>query len=295
METATEKVKALASIRADKIDTSKLEHNILLFQLGAGSLRYAVADTKKNRCLVLEEFKLNPPRDYQDAVGQLVNILDHTEVLRLEGWKEIRISFVAGKFSLVPLALYDENVAPEFLGLLAPHDSNSETVLDYKHKDGIVDVFAASKRMLGFFTDTFGDKKIRFVPQTSLLIEGVLHLAASLKGKPVMLVKIDADHITLAAASGNNLLICNVYSTTNENDIAYYVMLAIKELGLDANDLPVYLCGDTGTASASYQKLYNYISDLKTVTKPGFLNLSSSFSEANVIRFYDLFCLYLAG
>ena len=288
MQTNLESIKALAAIRAEKIDTARLHEYTLLVQLGAGNLRYAVSETKKNRVLALEEYRLNPPKSRDDANAQLRSVLDHTEVLRLKGWGTIEVTFTAGKFSLVPSALFEAELAPEYLRLLAPAEAD-ETVLHHTHKSGVVNVYAANNHMLAFFREAFG-QQVSTLPHTALVIEGALQLA-DLNAGIVMLVKTEPDHVTVAVADDGRLLFCNVFVCRTDTDAAYYILLAMRELDLSPAVLPVYLCGSITTESEAYHKLYTYIRNLLFVPRPTFCQVGKAFSEADIMRYYDLFCL----
>ncbi|MES2386417.1 MAG: DUF3822 family protein [Bacteroidota bacterium] len=292
MNTTLENAKALAGIQAEKIDTSRLGHYDLHVQLGAGRLLYAVAEHRKNRCAVLEEYPLHPPRDYSDAMNQLGNILDSSEVLRLEGWRSLRPAFTVSKFSLVPEALFEESLAPEYLRLLAPAEPEDEEVLFHSHKAGFVTVYAANKRMLGFFRSSFGPD-VMPLPHTALLAEGCLHLAEQNPGKAVLLLKSEAEHATICAAKDGSLLFCNIFPCTTGADTAYYALLAAKELDLNPSELLLYVCGELNQTSPAFTRLLQYFRNLAFVPRPAFIQLGKEFSDMDVVKYYDLFCMNL--
>jgi hypothetical protein len=54
-------------------------------------------------------------------------------------------------------------------------------------------------------------------------------------------------------------VLCNTYSYKTPEDLIYYVLFCVEQLGLNPDTLPVIICGEIELGDANYEILYTYI------------------------------------
>ena len=276
----------------DTFEVDHMHEYILSIQLGNSIFRFCVIDSKRNRCMMIEDYKF----DHALLPGQLIEQLDliyddHT-LLKAGFWKSIKLSIKNLKFSLIPNSLFAAENAEDFLRLNCDF-SEEEELFYFKHgTNDTVNVFAAERKVANWFKQQYPSKSVELIHHTSLLIEGVLHNHSSTPDRRLY-VSVEDSIVAIVVKKGFNLDFCNNFQYQTPNDFVYFVMFVFDELDLNPETIPVILTGDIAKNSELFVRLYKYVRHISFGEKPGTLKFGYKFDEVSDHNYFDLYNMHL--
>jgi hypothetical protein len=216
-------------------------------------------------------------------------------VLQAGFWQNIFISFQNLQFTLIPEAVFKPEQAVEYLQLTTDTISEPVDVHFYKHTAaGIVNVFAAQRKILDWFKAVYLNKPFTLIHYTSAFIEGLKQQNAfAAKPSRGLSILIEESYLTIALTNGQQLEFCNTFYYTSVQDFVYYVMLVMHELNLDPETCKVTLYGGISHDSAIFSTLYKYIRNVNFGVKPKSMHFGFKFDEVLDHRYFSIYTIYL--
>ena len=265
----------------------------LYFSLSTKHVRLAVADAMRNKILALEDYELNAVFSQLQLTDQLNLLVEENPFLTQTNWSQIRVAVKNQNFTLIPETLFEPSAAEHYLNLHAEPDEFHEEILTYRHpKIEAVSIFTADSYLIKWFEETFGAKKIRFMHQTSPLIEGVLNQhGRSLQKKTYLYV--EQNYLSILLAQENRLEFCNQFYYASPEDFIYFLLLVMQEQKLNPDQDPVTVWGDITHDSALFTILRKYVRNVSLGKKPQNMAFSYKFEDAFDHRYFDLYSLHL--
>ena len=281
-------------VKDEQFDIDRIAYYHLSLQIGASRLRFCIHDLQKNRCLWLEDYTLEPQESAEFQLPSVQEIFETHPILQAGYWKEITISFVNRKFSLIPASLFQEENREDYLRPVTSIDSTTEQVLHFKHIGAdIINVFPAPYAYTQWFKSRYPNKTLRMVHNTSALIEGALRNSEPAGMAKKMFLNIEENHVTVLVTRGKVLEFCNIFPYTNESDFIYFVMFVIDELKMNPEVDATVVWGELMPDSKLYDKLFKYIRNISFGQRPSLLSYSYHFDEVLDHRYFDLYCAHL--
>ncbi|MEM9858186.1 MAG: DUF3822 family protein [Bacteroidota bacterium] len=293
METTTAGYRLIKKIKDDKFDVDSLHDYNLHIQLGIRDLQIAVVDSTSNKCLILEDFILDPAKTYSELLTIIKAVFSDHHLLMAGFWKRVRVSIKNSKFSLVPSSLFVKDALLDYLRLNAKVNESTETVLYYKHiKTTAVSVFAINTSVYKWLTELYKNTEVVFMHQSSALIEGVIN-NAQIHRRESMYLYIDRFKLHVTTLKNNKLEYYNQFSIKQFNDYIRYIMLVMKGLNRSQKTSDVVLWGYIGKQSPHYNEFYKYIKNISFGDRPTYLKYGYMFDEAQDHHFFDLYSMHL--
>ncbi len=289
-----ELIEPSTKIKDEKLNVEFISQYNLLLQVSNDYFRMSIVDSLNNRCLHLEEYKLENTHGFAGKILEQIHVIyDEHHLLNAGFWKSIKLNIVNDKFTLVPSSLFIEESAREYLKFNCDIDSIFDTVSFYRHRGSdIVNVHAADSKIVSWFKGIYPAKKIELIHQTSACIEGMLQGIKDLDKKS-MLISLDNSLLTVLVVENKKLQFCNTFSYKAEEDLIYFILLVIDELKIDRENDQVILFGDIEHDSEVFSRLYQYIRQLRFGTKPSNIIFSFWFDEVFDHKYFDLYSLHL--
>jgi hypothetical protein len=289
------KFKQLQSVKDDEFNVDSIPDYTLAIQIGNESFRFCIVDARADKCLWLEDYSFSSILFTEQLLDQLNLIFDEHMVLQAGFWQNIFISFQNLQFTLIPEAVFKPEQAADYIQLTTDTISEPVDIYHYRHiSSGMVDVFAARRKVLDWFKAVYLNKSFTLIHHTSAFIEG-LKQQNSFAVKPgrTLSVLIEDAYLTIALTSGQQLEFCNTYYYTSVQDFVYYVMLVMHELKLDPETCKVTLYGGISHDSAIFSTLYKYIRNVNFGAKPKHMHFGFRFDEVLDHRYFSIFSIYL--
>lgn len=262
-----------------------------LYALAApGRLRVAVLDTARQKIVALDDQPLGLPAD-------LPALAATHELLGRPGWGRVRLGLGSRAFTLLPAPLFRAGDEAAYLAAhhaLAP----SETALAYPlplaaPATDVVALFAADSGLDHWLHDTYGPAA-RLLPQPVALLAGWLHQRGPAVPVRQLYLSLAYQELT-AVVLGARLEFCNVFTVSTPEDVVYFTILVMQELGLSPDQDFVTIWGELTGDSAVFGLLGTYVRNLRFGTRPFGLRYTYRLNELAEHRYFDLFSLALAG
>jgi hypothetical protein len=137
---------------------------------------------------------------------------------------------------------------------LADEDTIGLDKSDY----GIGIVYALNKDIANLITTKFPRVKIRH--EANVLLKK-LFKEVNFK-QPRILISINNDILILMAISDGNLILCNSYQTKTNDDIFYFVLLALEQLNFIPAETELVILGEPPSRTEIFELFKNYIREI---------------------------------
>jgi hypothetical protein len=291
VQTTALNYKLIKKIKDERFDEEALHHYTLLVHLGARDLQILVLHD--NSVLLIEDYVFPALNSNQDLLYVLDQVYDAHALLKAGFWKTIKISIKNNKFVQVPKALFVPGSVAEYLKFNAHVDPEVEDVLYTENeKAGAFTVFAIHKDLRAWLHNVYPNNPPRFLHQSSSLIEGVMHVAASQPDGPLY-IYVDRFKLHIVSTANGKLLYYNQFVIKQFSDYIKYIMLVMKSLNMDQRTSQVVLWGYIGKNSPHYHEFYKYINNVVFGERPSYLQFSYLFDELQDHHFFDLYSIQL--
>ena len=294
---ATSAVSALSPLSAPTVlhrlrDETLAPENLAAYNLyltaGAAGLRLGIADVRRNKFVVLEEYA---PQAATSLSGQLQALAAHHDLLGLPGWNRVRLAIQNRYFTLLPAPLFRPGDEAAYLRLHHTVDAQHEAVVAYPHPgQELVSLFAAEKSLHNWFRHHYPAGTL--LHQTSALLEGLMHQSDAAAPRRLY-VSISHLEVTIAVIRDKRPEFCNVFAFSSPEDLIYYTILVMQEFQLNPDQDPVMVWGDLMHDSELFTILRKYIRHVKFGNRPFDLGYSYRLNELFEYRFFELYSLHL--
>ena len=271
----------------------EIDQYSLIMQVGVHDLQFAVIDSQDNQCMALEDYKLLGIRTVNGRLKLIKRILDDHEFLIAGFWKDVKLCLKSHKFTLVPVNMFVQENAADYLALNSEIKTSFEEVNYYKQISvDIINVFAAETKMCEWIESIYKKKKVHIIHQGSALIEGVLKHADHIQEKG-MYCFVDRGVLHIIATENDRLLYYNQFAARNKEDYLKYILLVFNELKMSNKKHKVFLWGFIQPNSDQMTLLKKYIRNISFGSKPSFLKFRYVFDEVEDHQYFDLMGGYL--
>ncbi len=294
MKVAAATYRHIINIKDDKFDVHEIANYTLYLQISDSEFDVCVIDMNSKRCLMAEKFTLGAVYSSTQITDQLELIYDDHTTLQAGYWKEVVIGFKNTQFSLIPSSLFSENDLEHYLRLNSPFDPNRENINFIKHKNlELYNAFAYDKHIFNWFCEKYSMRTVSACHQTSAFIEGIHKGANFLNSSKRMYINCDSTKLNIIVTKDTHLEYCNLFEYNTAEDLTYYTMFVIQELGLDPDQIPVTLWGNFDQTSIHFARLFKYIRYLELGKRPNMLKFGYQFDELYDHQFFDLYNIHL--
>ena len=251
---------------------------------GPTRLRVAALEVARQKFVAFDDLPLTSLADLP-AVAAAHALLGHA------GWARLRLALAGPASTLLPAPLYRPGDEAAYL---RPHHAlaSTEEALAYAlhlpaPATDIVSIFAAP-RALGQWLHALHGPSARLLPHASALLAGLLHQRGS---APRQLYLSLAEQELTAVVLGPQLEFCNTFAVSTAEDVAYYAILVMQELGLNPDRDPVTIWGELTGESATFALLSTYVRHLRFGARPFGAQYFYYLNEVADYRHFDLFSL----
>ena len=269
-------------LRDETFDPAQPGGYNLYLSASPSRLTVAVADVERRKFVALEDHAL--------PSGGLPALAGQHDFLTRRGWNEVRLALTGRAFTLLPAPLFrpgDEAAALRLHHPLAP----TETARYHAHPAlELVNVFAADHALADWLTTTHGTAG-RLLHHTSALLAGLTrpHTASAAHR---LCLHLGQHELTLVVL-GAQLEYCNVFAFASADDVLYYTILVMQELGLNPDQDEVTVWGELTHDSALFTLLRTYLRHLRFGPRPDEAHYSYRLNDVLDHRYFDLLSLHL--
>ena len=292
MQVSTPSYKLIRKIKDERFDEDNLHLYSLLVQLGVRDLQLGVVDPEK-RLFLFEDFVFNESNSAEQQQQIVKELYDSHPLLTAGFWKSVIFSLKNNKFVQVPAQLFVESSAGEYLKFNAHIDHDQDIVKSCANSRlDSVTVYLVPKALNDFLTSIYQNTTLKFVHQSSALIEGVIHATGQNEDSPLYLY-VDRFKLHIMAARNGRLIYYNQFAIKHFGDYVKYIMLVLSALGMNQQTSKVVMWGYIGKNSMHFHEFAKYIRNVTFGKRPEHLSFGYMFDEVQEHHFFDLYATEL--
>ncbi|MBD3748853.1 MAG: DUF3822 family protein [Sphingobacteriales bacterium] len=200
-----------------------------------------------------------------------------------------KISLPTQKFTFIPTELFDPKNSSVYSKYLQT-DEHDEVFFSYMNGGEITIVYAFSKLILDKIGKHFPDAKV--YPQFQAFFEGIDYGFAQIDA-PQLFVNFKNAYLEIIVYKNKSFQFYNCFDFQNDDEVIYYLLLAMQQNGLKPNSTTVKVSGNISGKTDTYQKIATQFPRTE-VTDHDSLPLNyAGLGMAVMPRFFSLFSLHL--
>lgn len=274
------------SLRDDTFDAANLTAYHLYALAGPSRLRVAALEVARHKIVAFDDLAL-------PAQADLAAVAAGHELLGQAGWARLRLGLAGRPAPLLPAPLYRPGDEVAYLALHQAVADTEEALAYTLHLPApatdIVSLFAAPTS-LGEWLHVVHGPSARLLPQASVLLAGLLHQRGPGPAPRQLYLHLAGQELTAIVLSAQ-VEFCNSFTVSTAEDVVYYTILVMQELGLNPDQDAVTIWGDLTSDSAAFALLSTYVRQLRFGSRPFGLQYFYQLNELPAYQHFDLFSL----
>lgn len=288
MTSAIQSFKLIKKIKDEKFDVDHLHQYTLLLTLGTRDFQVGVLEMQTNRFMLLEDYIFQNLTSSEDQIMLLKDLFESHHILGAGFWAKVLFTIKNNHFVQVPLSLFAEEAAADYLRFNAKISPSEIVVHNQSSSSQAATVFALNADLHQWIKENYQNATVQFYHQSTCFIEGVLSVARQ-KGPNPLYIYVDRFKLHIAAVENGNILYYNQFVIRQFSDYVKYIMLVLKALQMDQQQSGIVLWGYIGKNSPHAIEFAKYIRNVTFGERPGQLKFGYLFDEIQDHHFFDLY------
>lgn len=173
--------------------------------------------------------------------------------------REVSVLYANTTYTLVPNALFDENRLSEYLKFNSKILSGDYLAYDTLEAQKIQVVYVPLVNVNNYIFETFGS--FQYYHAATILLQYIAEKQPS-KFATRAYIQLYTDHFDFVILKDGLLELCNSYTYKTPEDLAYYVLFALEQLGLKPDAIETKVLGAIKETDATFLMLYTYIRNI---------------------------------
>lgn len=283
------------SIRPAVLTPAQAANSVLCLDMAAQRLRITLLDPQR-RMVWLDEYAQPSLLTDQSLQTYLPALFKEHPLLGYDTFQHVMVSVLSPAFTLIPSALYRKEYASSYLSLMRGHQPPpNELAHAYEHKEGFVSVFGIDREVTEFLGEQYPMQPFTYVHQHTTLIQATRAVDRQLNSPANLFLYFEDEYVTVLFRHEHQLRFCNRFGYKNAQDLTYYVLYVLDELGVDPEGVEAFVYGESTPFAESYIALSRFVPALRIGHLPPGLNPSPELEDLPDHRYLGLQGLCLLG
>ena len=253
----------------------------LSVEIGLNNFSYCLFDTLTFTYILLKKFEFQA-KDIKESCEKITNIIASEELLKKEFYSS-SLAFNNFPSTLVPTPFYKEEKNREILSF---NHEIEEVLTDKMHQMDAVNIYSVPTELLNLINKSFPNTQKKC--NSSILIDQLL-LQNEKTEKTIVYASIEKKNLEVCVLSENKLEFHNSFTTDTKEDLLYFLLFSMEQLGLSPEKTELVLLDDILKSDEKYNLLYQYVRNISFGNRPENLNFSK---ELESIKSHQYFCLF---
>lgn len=231
-------------------ETTENAFHKLSIQVSLDGLSFCVLDTLSNSLALSHSVHFKQDVSPFDLHRELRESFAEKGVLEFV-FSEVVAIHRNALFTLVPQPLFDPDHLANYLKFNARIQASDH--LDYDRLEGLdmVNVYVPFANVNNYIYDLFGEFEFRH--SATVLLESLLKLPSSRQGT-LCFLHLSGTQMDLALFANRKLLFYNSFPFSGPQEVIYYLLFSLEQLGLDPAVTRVRLFGEVGEGDPVYEQ-----------------------------------------
>ncbi len=280
METGANNILPKANYSPSTLDNLLTEKCHLSIEIGLNSIGYSIFDTLTLTYIVLKDFEFDS-RNIEESITILERIITSEFLLKKEFYSSC-LSLNNLPSTLVPTPFFNDKKKENILNF---NQKIYDDILTDKlqHIDA-VNIYSVPTKLTELIQKHFPSTQIK--SSSSIWIDQLL---AQNKEDEKVYAVISDNLLELFVIKNGKLELHNNFVTGSKEDVLYYLLFVMEQLGLSTEKTELVLFGHILKSDELYQLLFNYVRYISFGKRPNNLQYAN---ELGSIKEHQYFCLF---
>ncbi len=255
------------SINNDTINTNKS----LSVQISLTGLSFLATSSDNREVLFFSEEKFDNTTTPEEILTVIDSVINSNEGLQ-HSFNQVTLLYATNLYTLVPVSLFDEKKASEYLKFNSKILANDFISHDTLKNHDLVVVYVPYININNYFFEKYGS--FQYYHTNSILIRTIMN-AEKFSNEAKVYLHVQTESFDCLIVKEGKLILCNTYSYRTPEDFIYYLLFCMEQLKLNPESTEVVLSGDIKKKSEIYTIVYKYVRHV-SFTSEKFSKLSFS-------------------
>ncbi|PWJ44930.1 DUF3822 family protein [Sediminitomix flava] len=258
------------------------------------SLVLGVFDPEQQRCVTIEKyFFANEASENQGlSLDTLKQFWEAHPFLNAAFWKKVYFIQADFHFAFVPESYVMTTQEEQILLRMNAGIDLSETVMERKHIHGTEAkcIFAFNKQLSKWLKHIYPKGNLKISHLAPVFCNSVLNWQK--KHVPHDLaIYLTEGYLMVTKVKAGELVFANAFHIENTNDLIYFLLFVMDELGITSNRAKIIVWGEY--TEEQYETLDKFIADVKRGPRPKDIKLSYDFGDFPLTAEFDMFSTFM--
>lgn len=273
----------------DRAHTEKYSLSVILCPDG---FSLSVIDNRTSLVLAISSLQFLPSNSAvlqgNESLFNRFSAAFKQEELLKYAYKDIKLVYASPKVTLVPPGFLRDETVEEYFRFNHPLNADEKINQQQVPVGEMSAIFAIPVCIDKLSEEWFHDAVVGCT--AAVLIEGLLRENAHILARQVFL-NVWGSYFDIVVIQGRKLLYYNSFRKQSAEDLIYFTVYVLEQLGFVPAEEEVTLMGEIVADSDEYKLLYQYIDRLHFASLHSLVEFSPVFAEVRVHQFYTLFNL----
>lgn len=239
--------------------TKPSEPVFLSMLVGENSFMYAISTNHFKTIVELCHVELVPSGFSKEQLGDRLHFLVQHYGLNQKHFEKIVISLLTTDFSMVPEAYGAEQELKDYLRFSTGVDTIKKSA---RHQlKGLTFCYGTDPDLHSYLERTFVNASVRHTGATSISLLFSQHSLAT----STLFLNIYDGQMELCARKQGALLFYNMFNYTGNEDVLYYLLFAMEQIGCDPMDVKLSIACQRPVADELVKSIKKYIRQVSFV------------------------------
>jgi hypothetical protein len=275
-------------IRCQNWASRKTEPSNALVQVLPQGVRILLSLAENDAIVAFDEIQFTTELSVEEQINQFRHFIPQS-ILAEAAVNAVTIATEARFFCLLPVHLFSEQVAEASLADLSDIPFPFTAMHEILANDMVI-VFAVPNAWLDWTNQVFSQSELKWTCSLTGLLD--YSLGRKPNDSKEVYAQIDPKSFLAVCVENGRLLFANHFQFKTENDLLYFLLLVMDEMGLAPETNKVWLSGSILAGSSGFEKLNRYFGDLNFVKSTNFVQELAEEDFLHHHLNFDLICLH---
>ncbi|MDR2385821.1 MAG: DUF3822 family protein [Tannerella sp.] len=193
----------------------------------------------------------------------LKNVFFENECMKYS-CKSLNVVCVTEKYTMVPEDVYMEKSKEELLSFCTGTSENHKTMSQHIKNQNYIILYELDSKIYEFLVRSF--ISANFIHFLSPMLD-VWHQNSLTAYPKHIYVNIRKEVIDIAGFEHGDLIFVNSFRYENENDLLYFAVYVLKQIGFNQLEDELFLCGETSVCKSVIKVLKTYFEHITLLSK----------------------------
>jgi len=275
------------SLVDESYTNNMVQDGTLLTVIEEDRFSFSLLDNDRQKMVLLKDYRLINTSSQAINLGDFFTKVYETDAdLQNISRSKTVLSIYSPCSVLVPTPLFLKEKAKTVLEQICAIDDTVDIMEDHIFDANAYHIFSVSRDLLKSSGDAF--KQATLFHAGSAFIESQIRLNKHQK-EPVVSINVRTKSFDMVVSNGSNLILHNTFPFETSEDLIYYILFTLEQLGLNPDSVTVRFYGEIDKMSSSWLVSKKYIRNVEFGNWLEGLDFSYGFDQVNPHQYYALF------